>query len=301
MTSSELAQLTGMLAAGGPNFSDDALVVREQFDTLLDSFPVDPTYTFDQRVIGGVPGLWLEAAEPSPSVLLYLHGGAYVVGTANGYRGLAAGLARASESALFAIDYRLAPEHVFPAALDDALAAYRGLLDSGLDSASITVAGDSAGGGLALALLVAIRDAVLPQPASAILLSPWTDLSLSGDTVTSKAEEDSSLDEPGLRISADRYLGNASPLEPLASPLFADLSGLPPLHIAVGSAEILLDDSTRLAARAGAAGVSVTLRIWPLMVHDWSLFAFMLSEGSELIEEAGNFAAQHVTVGELAS
>jgi len=301
MTSSELAQLTGMLAAGGPNFSDDAFVVREQFDTLLDSFPVDPTLAFDPRVIGGISGLWLEAAEPSAAVMLYLHGGAYVVGTASGYRGLAAGLARAGGFALFAIDYRLAPEHVFPAAIDDALAAYRGLLESGIDASGIVVAGDSAGGGLALSLLVAIGGAGLPQPATAILLSPWTDLSLSGDTMTSKAGEDNSLDEPGLRLSANRYLGGASPTDPLASPLFADLTGLPPLHIAVGSAEVLLDDSTRLAALAGAAGVDVSLRIWPHMVHDWSLFAFMLSEGSDLIREAGIFAAQHVAVAELAS
>jgi acetyl esterase/lipase len=289
MTAQELAQLKGLLAQGGPDFSDEPDEVRAVFDGLLDSFPVDDALVFDERTIGGIPGIWLDAIDASAGVTLYLHGGAYVVGTAAGYRGLASGLARAGGTALFSIDYRRAPEAPFPAAVDDAVAAYRGLLQIGFDAARIAIVGDSAGGGLAVSLLLALREQGVDLPAAAALLSPWTDLTLTGDSISDKADVDDSLDEPGLRISAERYLAGRDSRTPLASPLFADLTGLPPLLVEVGSSEILLDDSTRLAAKAGAAEVDVTLHVWPRLVHDWSLFSFMLSEGADVVREVGAF------------
>ncbi len=291
MSSEELATLKGMLAAGGPDFADPALEVRALFDGMLATFPVDESFTFAERTIGGVSGLWLHAPAPSDTVVLYVHGGAYLVGTSFGYRGLSGGIAQASGAAMFSIDYRLAPEHAYPAAMDDALAAYKGLLAEGFVANQIIVAGDSAGGGLALALLIGIREAGLAQPAGAVLLSPWTDLTFAGDSLAAKAEVDNSLSEKGLRAAALQYLAGHPATHPLVSPLHGDLTGLAPLLIEVGSDEILLSDSTRFAVKAGESLVDVTLHIWPEMVHDWSLFGFMLSEGRDMIAEAGSWAS----------
>jgi monoterpene epsilon-lactone hydrolase len=291
MSSEELATLKGMLAAGGPDFASPALEVRAMFDGMLATFPVEESLVFAERTIGGVSGLWLDAPQKSDSVVLYVHGGAYLVGTAFGYRGLSGGIAQASGAAMFSIDYRLAPEHAFPAAMDDALAAYKGLLAEGFAANQIIVAGDSAGGGLALALLIAIRDAGLSQPAGAVLLSPWTDLTFTGESLATKAEVDNSLSEAGLRAGAEQYLAGHSASDPLVSPLLGDLTGLAPLLIEVGSDEILLSDSTRFAAKAGESLVDVTLHVWPEMVHDWSLFAFMLGEGRDMIVETGMWAS----------
>ncbi len=291
MSSEELAQLKGMLAAGGPDFAAPATEVRAMFDGMLSTFPVDESFSFAERTIGGVSGLWLDAPAKSGAVVLYIHGGAYLVGTSFGYRGLSGGIAQASGAAMFSIDYRLAPEHAYPAAFDDALAAYKGLLSEGFAANQIIVSGDSAGGGLALALLIGIRESGLAQPAGAILLSPWTDLTFTGETLASKAVVDNSLSEPGLRAAAVQYLAGHSATDPLVSPLFGDLAGLAPLLIEVGSDEILLSDSTRFAAKAGEAVVDVTLHVWPEMVHDWSLFGFMLSEGRDMIAETGAWAS----------
>ncbi|WOF23937.1 alpha/beta hydrolase [Microbacterium betulae] len=293
MSAQELAQLRGVLAQGGVDFTAEPTVERVNFDGLLASFPQDESLVTTRRSVGGVSGLWADGE--GPGVLLYLHGGGYTLGSAGGYGQLAASLARAAGVALFSADYRLAPEHPHPAALEDALAAYRGVLDSGVRASDVVVAGDSAGGGLTIALLVAIRDAGLDAPAAAVVLSPWVDLSLSGPTVASKAAADPSLDEKGLSNAARHYLAGADPETPTASPLFADLTGLPPLLIEVGEAEILLSDATRLAAAAGEAGVDVRLHVWPGMVHDWAVFAFMLGEGRELIAEVGGFVRTRVS------
>jgi len=291
MSSEELATLKGMLAAGGPDFSNPATEVRAMFDGMLATFPVDESYDFAERTIGGVSGLWLAGPAKSETVVLYVHGGAYLVGTAFGYRGLSGGIAQASGAAMFSIDYRLAPEHAYPAAVDDALAAFMGLLAEGFAAHQIIVCGDSAGGGLAAALLISIREAGLVQPAGAVLLSPWTDLTFTGETLVSKADVDNSLSVPGLRAGAEQYLAGHAATDPLVSPLLGDLAGLAPLLIEVGSDEILLSDSTRFAAKAGESLVDVTLHVWPEMVHDWSLFAFMLGEGRDMIAEAGAWAS----------
>ncbi|HTO55971.1 MAG TPA: alpha/beta hydrolase fold domain-containing protein, partial [Myxococcota bacterium] len=185
------------------------------------------------------------------------------------------------------IDYRLGPEHRFPAAVDDAVAAYRFLLDSGYSPAHLAIAGDSAGGGLTMATLVALRDARLPLPATGVGLSPWVDLTGDSATMTSKADVDPMVQRAPLLTLAGHYLGKTDPRTPLASPLFADLKGLPPLLIQVGESETLLDDSKSFSERARKAGVEVELEVWPEMIHVWQAFAALLPEGREAIARIG--------------
>ena len=242
---------------------------------------------------GGVPGEWIAAPNATGGhVLYYLHGGGYTIGSVNTHRALIARLSAAAGIRALAIDYRLAPEHPFPAAVEDAVAAYRWLLDHGTDPAGIVIAGDSAGGGLTVATLVALRDADLPLPAAAVCLSPWVDLEGIGESATTRAAADPMIDGASLGEGAQQYLAGADPRTPLAAPLYADLSGLPPMLIQVGDAEVLLDDSTRLAERAKAAGVDVTLEVWEHMVHVWQYFAAILPEGQQAIDRIGAFVRE---------
>jgi acetyl esterase/lipase len=237
----------------------------------------------------------VEAADADPEwVIFYLHGGAYAIGTAASSVGLASDLARRAGARLVSVDYRLAPEHPHPAALDDAVAAYRGLLDSGVAASAIAIAGESAGAGLAAATLVALKHAGLPQPSSAVLMSPWADLTLSGDSINAKAAVDPALTPEGLRRRAIDYVADRDPTADLVSPIFADLTGLPPLLIQAGSHEILLDDATRLASRAAAADVAVTLEVTPGVPHVFQGFAAMLDEGDAALTSAGQFLRAHL-------
>jgi len=242
----------------------------------------------EPRVANGVPAEWLSAAgSAADRALLYLHGGGYVLGSIDTHRELAARISAASGARCLVIDYRLGPEHRFPAAVDDAVAAYRFLLDCGYAPAKLAIAGDSAGGGLTMATLVALRDAKLPLPATAVGISPWVDLTGDSETMTTKAAVDPMVQREPLRTLAKHYLGSADPRTPLASPLFADLAGLPPLLIQVGDHETLLDDSRHFAERARKAGVEVELEVWPEMIHVWHAFAALLPEGREAIERLG--------------
>jgi epsilon-lactone hydrolase len=241
----------------------------------------------------GVPAEWVAAAGARDDrTVLYLHGGGYCVGSINTHRQLAGNLSRAAGARVLLIDYRLGPEHAFPAAVDDATRAYRHLLDAGMRPAHSAIAGDSAGGGLTVAALLALRDADLPMPAAGICLSPWLDLTQSGSSMQGKAAVDPMVQRDRLQRMADAYLAGADPKTPLASPLFADLARLPPLLIHVGTAETLLDDSTRFAERARAAGVPVTLDVWDDMIHVWHAFASVLPEGRQAIERIGAFLRQ---------
>jgi len=244
---------------------------------------------------GGVKAEWISAPGAIPGrVVLYLHGGGYVVGSIKTHRDLMGRVARAAKARVLGLDYRLAPEHPFPAAVDDSVAAYRWMLQQDLSPSRIAVAGDSAGGGLVVATLVAIRDAKLPMPATGVCLSPWVDLEGIGESMKTRAHADPVVQREGLTQMAAAYLGGKDARTPLAAPLYADLKGLPPLLIQVGDAETLLDDSNRLAQRARAAGVEVKLEVWPEMIHVFQLFAGFLPEGQQAVDGIGQYLGQQL-------
>jgi epsilon-lactone hydrolase len=242
---------------------------------------------------GGVDAEWVCApGAANDRFVLYLHGGGYVIGSVKTHRDLMARISRAAQARVLGLNYRLAPEHPFPAAVDDAVAGYKWLLAQGAKPGRIALAGDSAGGGLTAAALVAIRDAKLPSPAAAALLSPWVDLEGTGESMTTRAAADPVVQKQGLVGMATAYLQGQNARTPLAAPLYADLQGLPPLLIQVGDAETLLDDSRRFETRAKAAGVSTRLEVWPEMIHVWQLFASFLPEGQQAIEGIGKFVVE---------
>ena len=239
---------------------------------------------------GGVSAEWSVAdGADQDKVILYVHGGGYVMGSAGSHRDMTGRLSQASGARVLSLNYRLAPEHPFPAPVDDSVAAYRWLLGQGIQASNIAIAGDSAGGGLALAALIAIRDAGEPVPAAGIGISPWVDMEGTGESMTTRAAVDPVVQKEGLLGMAKLYLGDADPKNPLAAPLHANLAGLPPLLIQVGDSETLLDDATRITERARKADVDVTLKIWDEMPHVWHLFAPILPEGRQAIEEIGAF------------
>jgi acetyl esterase/lipase len=238
-------------------------------------------------------GEWIEPAAPNHPArtrcILYFHGGAYIAMSARTHRAITSRLAAWSDASVFASDYRLAPEHPFPAALDDALAAYRALIAAGTPASRIVVAGDSAGGGLALCLLLAAREAGDELPAAAVLFSPWTDLAATGKSIVDNHEADPLMFGSWVGQQAQYYLGETPATHPLVSPLYADLTGLPPLLIQVSSTEVLLDDSRRVAENAKRSGVDTTLQIWPGVPHDWQMFATILPEGRAALHDASAF------------
>jgi epsilon-lactone hydrolase len=246
--------------------------------------------TCEPVIAGGVAAEWIAApGAVQDRVILYLHGGGYVIGSINTHRAMIARIARVSNARALAIDYRLAPEHPFPAAVDDATAAYKWLLAEGYKPGKIVIAGDSAGGGLTLAALVALRDSGQPMPAGAVPISPWTDLEGTGESVRSRAAKDPMVTQANLAESAKQYYGAHDPKDPLVSPLHANFRGLPTMLIHVGDAEILLDDATRVAERAKLAGVDVELEVWDDMIHVWHVFAKLLPEGQQAIDKIGKF------------
>lgn len=250
---------------------------------------------FEQNSIADVPVTRTRygSAQTAPSgqVILYLHGGGYIIGSATTHRGITGHLARASGALVVTPDYRLAPEHVFPAALDDALAVYRGLIGEGFPPAAIAVAGDSAGGGLTLALAMRLRDENLPLPGSLVVFSPWTDLSHSQ---LYRPDCEPVLQAEWIEKAARLYCGNEARSNPLISPVFGDLSGLPPLLIQVGSQEILLNDATRLAETAKQQNVDTTLEIYNSLWHVFQVHAGQLSRATRAIETAGKHIRRHM-------
>jgi epsilon-lactone hydrolase len=247
---------------------------------------------------GGVAAEWVTApVSQHDRQILYLHGGGYVIGSPSLYRHLTWRLASVARARLLAADYRLAPEHPFPAALDDAMATYKWMLAEGADPRQVAVIGDSAGGGLAFALLLRCRDeGRVPLPAAAVALSPWTDLALTGASLHRNAGADPFVDANGIPPIAEYYLAGADPRHPYASPLYGDPTGLPPALIQVGSDEVLLDDATRIADRWRAAECEVVLEIWPRMPHVWHLFASMMPEARGAITRIGAFVRKRTTV-----
>lgn len=275
---------------------DDIEGQRAGLEAMAGATPVPDGVTVEASTLGGRPAEWIVPdGLGRERVVLYLHGGGYCIGSLNTHRNVAARLAIAADCAVVTLDYRMAPEDPFPAAVDDAVAAYRQLMDDGADPGSVAIAGDSAGGGLTLATLVALRDGGDLLPAAAVCLSPWADLTQSSETYDTRAEVELMCSREGLSGMAALYLAGADPTTPLASPLHADLSELPPLMIEVGDDEVLLADSMAVADKARDAGVDVTLTIWTDMVHVFQLFpAEMVPESDESLHAIAAFLRKHL-------
>ena len=264
---------------------------RAQYDRAERVFPTPGDVKIERVPAPERPAEWLEPpGVRADTVLLYLHGGGYVIGSPRSHRHLAAAIARAAGTRALVLDYRLAPEHPFPAALDDAIAAYQWLRGQGIAPGRIVVAGDSAGGGLTVATLLALRDRGLPRPAAGVCISPWVDLTCSGKSYATKAASDPIVAHDTITALAEAYVGTSGDRKaPLASPLHADLRHLPPLLVQVGSEEVLLDDALGLGARARAAGVDATVEEWPAMIHVWHWFLPMLDEAEQAVAVIGKF------------
>jgi len=275
--------MVDMMRAMNPLGSADIPTMRAGMDAAPPySKPGDIEWT--EVDAGGVPAEWTTAANSHQDrLIVYYHGGGYTLGSAKAHRAMCSNLARATSSRVLNVDYRLAPEAPFPAAVDDALAAYRWAVGQGADPARTALGGDSAGGGLVLGSLVALRDAGDRLPGAGIALSPWVDMTSSSDTFESKREADPMLSRETIGVMADAYLAGADPRSPTASPLFAELAGLPPLLIQVGTAELLLGEGQRFAEAAEKAGVDVCFEPWDDMIHVWHLFADLVPEGREAI------------------
>ncbi|MBM4258690.1 MAG: alpha/beta hydrolase [Deltaproteobacteria bacterium] len=254
------------------------------------AFKVAEDVIIEQVKIGGCAAEWLRAPGTNAQrAILYLHGGGYVMGSPNTHRSLGGEVSRASQAAVLMLDYRLAPESPFPAAIDDGVAAFEWLIAQGFKPQNLAIAGDSAGGGLAAATLLALRDRKLPLPKAAVCISPWSDMTCSNESYKTRAEADPMVTPDGIGGMAGLYLQGADAKNPLASPNFADWRGLPSLLIHVGRDEVLLDDSIKMNEKAKAAGVDSTLEIWDDMIHVWHAFHPMLPEGKQGIERVGGF------------
>jgi acetyl esterase/lipase len=292
MPSSDLDSIIAGFRAMQSGWGEGATpsAMRAEFEAWCERFPDDRAADVARVSAGGVPADRIALPGVATSrLILYLHGGGYSVGSARSHRSLGKRLAAAARARVLLPDYRLAPEHVFPAAVEDAVAAYRWLLATGVRGEQIAVAGDSAGAGLTLALLVSLRDAGVPLPACAALLSPFADLECRGESYTTLASLDPIVSrEMGLGMGG-AYIGDRDPGDPLASPVHAALGGLPPLLIQVGSREVVLDDARALERNARDAGVPAKLDVWPGMIHVWHLFASELEEGQRAIEDVAAF------------
>ena len=269
---------------------------RQRLDEVGSVWPVAEDIRLEAVNVDGMPGEWSIAPGSNASrILLFFHGGGYCSGSILSHRRLVTEAGRAAGVRTLAVAYRLAPEHSFPAALDDAETAWRFLRRHGVEARHIAVGGDSAGGGLALALMGRLQASREELPACAWLVSPWTDLTMSGSTLVTKDSVDPIIHGGYLHELADAYLpASTNRKDPRASPLYADLKGLPPVLIQVGSDETLLGDATRFAAAAGSADVAVTLEVWPYMIHAWPLWNAHLEDGRRTLAKAGNFMHQYL-------
>jgi acetyl esterase/lipase len=288
MSEPEIAALRALFASKPrPNSVAER---RARLDALGASYVIAPDITLAPVDADGVPAEWSVTPGADPGrVLLFFHGGGFSSGSIISHRAMVTATGRAAQARTLAIDYRRTPEHPFPAALEDALTAYRWLLAQGVAPGRIALGGDSAGGGLTIALMVALRDKGLPLPACGWCISPWVDMEALGESYQSKATVDPMISKDYILELAGWYLADTSARTPLAAPLYADLHGLPPLLIQVGTAETLYDDSIRIAAQAGLADVRATLEIWPHMIHAFPMFYQLLTDGARAIANAGAF------------
>jgi len=281
---------------GRPDAEEEPSVeqVRAGFAQMMKLFPVLPDAHCEAAKLGGVPVEWVSVPGSREDVaVVYYHGGGYVIGSLDTHRAAVSRIARAAGCRVAMVDYRLAPEHPFPAAVDDGVAAYEGALAEGLAPGRVVLMGDSAGGGLTLATLIALRDKGAPLPAAGVAMSPWVDLELTGASAQPGAVDDPLVTRETLLRFTSYYAPDRA-AEPTASPVGADLSGLPPLLIQVGTLETLLDDAVRLAERARAAGVDVELERCEGLMHVWQLFGDGVPEAVEAIERIGAFVRKRV-------
>ena len=268
---------------------------RRAYEQVLSTHPIPPGVTFDQVDMGGVPGIVVVPEQLKGNrVLFYIHGGGYVGGSPTGYLGLAGHFSKLLGAKVYLPDYRLAPEHPFPIPIDDTFQAYRWLLDQGHDSKSIVFSGDSAGGAMVVSVMVKARNAGLPLPAGGAALSPWANLEHTGASINSRDGLDPQASRLGLTILAKAFLNGALPNDPDASPVFADVRGLPPILVQIGENEVMLSDAIRLAAHLGENRVRVSLEVWPGMFHVWHMFAAILPEGMQAVKNAALFLDQAI-------
>ena len=282
----------------GSGVNEQRRLLRE----LVSAQPLPAEVTVTAAALGGVPTaeITVDGIEPR-HVVLYFHGGVYVIGDAFLAAELASQVGRRTQAKVISVDYRLAPEHPYPAAVDDALAAYEALLQTGIAPSDIAFAGESAGGGLAIATLVNARDHGLPLPAAAFVMSPYVDLTLAGTTIDTRSEVDPLLSRELLQPRVADYISGQDAASGLISPLFADLSGLPPLIIQAGTHEVLLDDAVRLAGQAATADVEVTLDITPGVPHVFQAYHAILDEAAAALDRAGQFLSAHLAGAERVS
>ncbi len=297
MASPELSMVLQMLQGNPLEGERSPEEMRAGLEAMAGTFALEPDVRVDATTAAGLKAEWITTPGVSPShVILYLHGGGYVVGSLATHRDLGARLGRAAGMRVLAIDYRLAPEHPHPAAVEDAVGAYRWLLAQDVAPGRIALAGDSAGGGLTLATLIALRDRGLPLPRCGVCFSPWVDLEGTGASMD-EITNDPMLNRAAIRHFAGFYLtGGVDPRTPLAAPLHADLAGLPPLLIQASRHEVLRDDATRIAAKARAAGVDCEIELTDEVPHVWQIFAAILPEGREALDRAGAFLRRRVAL-----
>jgi monoterpene epsilon-lactone hydrolase len=289
-------QLREFAASLDPNATIDEMRASYEQFIKLTTEPSGVRWT--EVDAGGVPAIWADPTGGAEDrVVQYVHGGGYVIGSADYYRKLTGHLANAFGCRVLNVDYRLAPEHPHPAPVEDSTTAYRWLLDQGIEPGHIAISGDSAGGGLTMATLLSIRDAGLPMPAAAMPLSPWVDMEGTGESMTSRQERDVLVSGDVIKGMAEAFLQGQDARDPLAAPLHADLRGLCPLYIQVGDDETLLDDSVRLADRAQAAGVECRLDVFPEMQHVFQMAAGTMPESDEAIARLAAWVRPHLGLG----
>jgi epsilon-lactone hydrolase len=295
MTSQQRDLVHQILRNAPFDLGGDVTIQRPLLTQMLTSQPLPDDVVLTSGELGGVPVIFIDIEGTSPrGTLFHLHGGGFALGSAQGSVGLASTIARKTGMRAVSIDYRLAPENPYPAAIDDATAAYRALLDQVNGSGSVIVSGESAGGNLAIELLISAKSKALPMPAATLLFSPMTDLTVSGASFVTKAEADPNISAEAIHTRVADYLGETDATDPLVSPIFADLTGLPPLLIQAGSHEVLLDDATGLAVKAAADDVAVILDITSGVPHVFQAFSGILDEGNSALDRAATFVADHL-------
>ena len=296
MTAQQRDMVDQILRNAPFDLGGDVDAQRPLLEQMLTSQPLPADVRTTPGDLGGIPVIFIDIAGTEPSgTIFHIHGGGFALGSAGGSAGLASSLARKTGMRAVSVDYRLAPEHPYPAALQDVTAAYRALAGQAGSAGHIVVSGESAGGNLAIELLIAGKAEGLTMPAAALLLSPMTDLTVTGSSYAGKAHADPAISAQAIRTRAADYLAGTDPADPLVSPIFADLSGLPPLLIQAGSHEVLLDDATRLAVKAAADDVAVILDITPGVPHVFQAFAALLDEGDAALNRAARFVKDNTT------